>query len=92
MAKRKRTDEEQKLYDQLEALRETRREAVAERDAAFALLDECATRDIERNDMSLRAERYIIARKRVLECDSAIATQKAEYDAMRARNDNGAQS
>ena len=92
MAKRKRTDEEQKLFDQIEALRATRREVVDERDAALSLLDECATLTIDRNDMSLRAERYVIARKHVLECDSAIATQKAEYDALRTRNDDGGQS
>lgn len=88
MTKRKRTDEEQKAWDELETMRAQRKEVVGERDMALSLLDQCETdATLDDEDVKNRALHYISCRKLVTSFDSEFATKKAAYDAMRAAGD-----
>lgn len=98
MAKRKRTDDEQKLFDQIEHLKEQRRREVSDRDGALdalnKMIDDGYEGDDDKAQRDLRSQLswYAASRRAVRRTDATIASLKAEYDAMRARNDDGAQS
>jgi hypothetical protein len=87
VTKRKRTDEEQKLFDELEELRASRRgrtEALAAARAAFEALAPTADRTV----ISMQAVNYLNAIARLGEHDSKIIAAKAVYEALRKKNDS----
>jgi hypothetical protein len=86
MTKRKRTEVEQKLYDQIESKKEQRRAVVVLRDAALAVLD-LLGHDAPDEAVLTRAREYISRRSQLVTIDGVIAEMKSAYDAMRVEGD-----
>lgn len=86
MTKRKRTEVEQKLYDQIESKKEQRRAVVVLRDAALAVLD-LLGHDAPDEVVLTRAREYINRRSQLVTIDGVIAEMKSTYDTMRAEGD-----
>jgi hypothetical protein len=86
MAKRKRNDEEQRLYDEMELVKARRREMVEGLAASRARFEDTSVSE-DKTVILLRAGNYLAAISLLRDCDDKISKAKSAYDALRAKND-----